>query len=542
TLLLDDFCGDFHDWFGPKMGATAYLGDHVVSCQFDVAGNPASRVFYKLLGTSAPSMFHHIDRTGMDAAMYERMARTSTCEIVDAKIESIDYNAVTDKVDEIGLSNGHTLRPRIVFDCTNHKRAVPQAAGVPVQTVGVPQRVIYTHYHPTGGVVAEPRPAYDLSTNLVRLFREIDGIDAVAWYIPIPTYLSVGVSMAADSNDLGDDEVLACVERAYAARGIRYRGYYPDTAPVMTLHHRYFVHDRAAGANWLLAGQTYASVWWMAGAGVGTSFVAGRMAADFATDPARTGRAYGALLKNLLPIHNTFDWMATATLEEVTAESMRRFSDGFIRTNVVRLAKSAQANKRAVPRTCGRLLEVLVDKELVLKDFCDVVTAPLADQTESVFGPEPGTDAAAEAVEVVLRLADVISGRLPVETVDDLLDEKVVSHLDGITVRGRKTWRTWLGHLRSRAPSLELADAAAAMGSDGRITLRGHWSDHRRAAPEEATAAYRVKDGRITEIWTTSDNYTFVFGPMMKRPYGKYVASLQAGLWARRARTGSRQH
>lgn len=531
TLLLDQFCGEYEDWFGPKMSATAYLGDHVVYCGFDVAGKTASRLFYKLLGTSAPSQFHHIDRLGMDAAMYERMAASSSCTITDAKIESIAYEEAGDRIEAIELSTGTTLRPHVVFDCTNHKRLVAQAAGVPATLIGPPQRVVYTHYHPAGGAVPQPRPAYDLSTNLIRLFKELDGIDAVAWYIPIPTYLSVGVSMAADSNDLTDDEVLSCVEAAYAARGIRYGPLYPERAPVMTLHHRYFAHERAAGANWMLAGQTYASVWWMAGAGVGTSFVAGRMAADFVRDPVGVGRAYGDLLSNLLPIHDTFDWMATTPLADVTAEHMRKFSDGFIRTNVTRLAKSAQAHRRAVPRVCGRLLETLVDRELVLNDFCDVVSAPLAEQTAAVFGSE----------DVVRRLADVISGRVPLEEVDSLLAPDVVSHLDGLTVRGTKTWKTWLSYLRSRPgmEDLELVDTSVATDADGRIVLHGRWrAGGRESEGVEPSAMYRVRAGRIVEIWTKSDNYTFVLGPAMTKPWGKYVASLQAGLVARRTRSG----
>jgi flavin-dependent dehydrogenase len=540
TLLLDQFCGDYHRFMGPKMAATAYVGDQVVYCGFDVAGKAVSRVFYKLLGTSAPSEFHHIDRIGMDNAMWADTMARPQCHVLDDKIESVRFNAATDKVEAIELSSGVTLEPRIVFDCTNHRRVIAQAAEVPVQTLGPPQRVIYTHYHPPGhGPVVEPRPAYDLATNQIRLFPETDGIDAVAWYIPLPQYLSIGVSMTADSNDLSDDEVLTCVARAYAARGMHYEKRYPERAAVMTLHHRYYSHERGAGANWMLAGGTYASVWWMSGAGVGTSFVAGRMAADFVADPVGVGARYGSLLKNLVPIHGTFSWMATVSLAESSHDGMRAFSDGFIRTNVIRLAKSAQLHRNAVPRACGRLLEVLVDREMVLKDYCDVVTAPRGEQTAAVFGPEPGSAAAASAQALVLRLADVISGRAPIDEVESVLAPDVVSHLDGIKVKGVGAWRTWLGYLRSRADDLELIDAEVVLESDGRLALTGRW---RRGGPggetSESVAAawYKVRNGRIVEIWTKSSNYTFVLGPMMAKWYGKYAASAGAGLWKRRRR------
>lgn len=537
TLLLDMFCGDYHRFMGPKMGASAYIGEEVVNCGFDVADNPASRVFYKLLGTTAPHEFHHIDRIGMDNAMWVDTVKSPLLTVLDDKIESVEFDAATDRVVSVSLSSGETITPRIVFDCSNHKRVIASAAEVPVKLLGPPQRAVYTHYHPPGrGPVIQPRPAYDLATNLIRMFPEIDGIDAVAWYIPLPEYLSIGVTMKADASDLSDDELLACVERSYKARGIDYRPRYPETAPVMTLHHRYFAHERGHGANWLLAGQTYAATWWMAGAGVGTSFVAGKMAADFVRDPATTGPKYSELLKNLVPIHGTFEWMASVPLEDVSHERMKAFSNGFIRTNVIRLAKSAQIHPKPVPRVCGRLLEVLVNKELVLKDFCDVYSLPLAEQTETIFGPEPGTPGASAAVAAVLKLADVISGRLPLDEVDSVLAPDVLSHLDSLKVKGTGTWRTWLGFLRSVAPDLELVDATAEMEDDGRIALRGRWESGGRRSGYEAAAWYRVRDGRITGIWTKSDNYTFVLGPVMEKWYGKYVASLRAGWWKQRRR------
>lgn len=534
TLHLDEFCGEYHEFFGPKTGATAYLGEHAVYCGFHVAGKPINRVFYKLLGTSAPSEFHHIDRIGLDNAMWERTQHSPHCTIVDAKIEDVGYDAATDLVTSVGLSTGDTLQPKVVFDATNHKRVIAQAAGVPVKPMDEPQRVVYTHYHPDGPI-PEPRPAYDRATNLLRLFPELDGIDAVAWYIPIRTYLSIGVSMVEGSNDLSDEAVLKCVEDAYAARGIRYRERFPKSAQVMSLHHRYFAHERAAGNNYMLAGQTFASTWWMGGAGVGTSFAAARMADDFVRDPVATGRTYTAYLKDLLPIHGTFSWMANTPLSDVTRDSMATFSDNFIRTNVSRLASAAQKSKRRVPRACGHVLEFAVDKKLVLNNYCDVISAPLAQQTETIFGPEPGTPGAQANEAVVLRLADVISGRLPLDTVDELLDPAVVNHLDGIRVNGTRTWKTWLTFLRARpqTPGLELVDAATRLEPDGRITLTARWRAGGRTS-EPVDATYRVRGGRIQEIWTKSSNYAFILGRVMNTRLGPYAASVQAGLHKRR--------
>ncbi|MEY2431183.1 MAG: hypothetical protein QOC92_908, partial [Acidimicrobiaceae bacterium] len=344
---------------------------------------------------------------------------------------------------------------------------------------------------------------------LLRLFASIDGIEAMAWYIPLPNYLSIGVSMNEGSIELSDAEVLDVVEAAYARRGLVYRDRFPEPAPVMSLHHRYFVHDHAYGPNWVLAGGTYASVWWLAGAGVGTSFVAGRMAADLVTDPEVNGRIYQNYLKDLVPIHDTFDWFVYAPLEDMSAAALGRNSDNFVRTNVSRLASASQLRGNPVSSVAGVVLGALVRRKILPRNYCDVLAEPLATQTLRAFGPAETPD----DVDVVLRLADVISGRLDLGWAEHLLADDVVSHLDGLTAHGSKVWQEWLRLLRSRPnmADLELIDTQPYVLGDGRVLLTGRWRAGS-SSSEEGSATYRVKDGRITEIWTSRTNYDFILG------------------------------
>ena len=536
TLHLEEFCGEYADFFGPKTGAAAYIGDHVVHCGFRVSGKAVSRVFYKLLGTEAPSEFHHIDRIALDNAMWDRMCGQRLTQVVDAKTESVAFDTASDRVTEVGLSTGEKLRPRIVFDATNYRRVVAVAADVPVRLLEGPQRVVFTHYHPSGRApVPQPRPAYDLYTSVVRLYPETDGIDAVAWYIPIKTYLSIGVSFEAGSNELDDDEVLALVDAAYVRRGMPYRERFPERAQVMSMDFRYYAHDRAAGANWMLAGQTFAAVWWMSGAGVGTSFAAARMAPAFVRDPMAVGPRYGTYINDLLPIHDTFAWMAHVPRDEVDVAGMVRFSDGFVRTNVRRMARAAQLAPGRVPRAAGRFLEVAVDREWVLNNFCTVEAVPLAEQTEAVFGRSVGPG----AEELVRRLAEVISGRVPLDEADALLAPDVASHLDGLTFKGVQTWKTWVSFLRDQpgTPGLALVEFDVATETDGRVRLDARWRSDAPARPlsEPAAAWYRVEGGRIAEIWTKPDNYTFILGPVTP-----WRAVRKAGVWTARRRLAQR--
>lgn len=510
TLLLDEFCGEYARFFGPKTQGIAYMGDYVVSCSFDVARRRASRTCFRLLGQTAPSQFLHIDRLGLDAATWERTVASPFCTVADAKVEAVAYDTDSDSVRSIALSNGAVLDTRYVFDASNHKRVVADAIGVPVRLLGEPQRAVYTHYRPSPGAAPGPRPLVDLSTNLLRLFKPVDGLDAMAWYIPLPSYISIGVTHESDGADLSDDEALERVEAAYARRGLRYRERYPEPTTVMNLPHRYFAHERAHGANWLLAGGTYASVWWLAGAGVGTSLVAGRMAAAIVAEPRRQGLAYETYLKDLLPIHDTFDWFVHTPLEGVTEEALRRQSDRFVRTNVSRLAHASQMNGGPVATVAGQALAALVRAELTPRRYCDVVQEALPRQTERTFG----FDAQTPAEEVVLRLADVIAGRAPLAWSDRLLADGVVCHLDRFTGRGRRAWRAWVRFIRSRRRTrdLGLAQVGTAVNGNGDVVLSARWTAGGRTSSDDASATYRVVDGRITEVWSTAANYTFVLG------------------------------
>jgi hypothetical protein len=346
TILFDQFCGEFKEAVCSKNSAVAYLGDYVLTCDFNIGLNRRSRNFFKIMGTFAPSELLHIDRLGLDSAMWERMITSPYCTVIDAKVQGVGHTPAG-LITTIELSDGTTLSPRYVFDASNHKRVIAEAIDVPVTLIGKPQRVVHTHFHPAEKESDSPRSIYDRSTNLLRLFGETDGVDAMAWYIPLPHYLSIGVSMEDGSNDFSDEEMLQKVEEAYARRGLTYRDRYPETAPIMSLRHRYFAHERAYGPNWVLAGGTYASVWWLAGAGVGTSFVAGQMAAELVAGPGRCRvSSTSSTCGTWSPSMTRSIGLSTPLADEMTEAELVRQSDGFVRTNVSRLASASRMSHK----------------------------------------------------------------------------------------------------------------------------------------------------------------------------------------------------
>jgi hypothetical protein len=235
-------------------------------------------------------------------------------------------------------------------------------------------------------------------------------------------------------------------------------------------------------------------------------------------------------MNDLIPIQSTFDWFALTELGAVEEEGLRRVASQFLRTNLSRLAHASRLTGGFVPAGAGRLLSLVVRKELVGQDYCDVLAAPMAEQTERIFGPEGVADEA-----VVRRLAEVIAGRVDIGVADGLLDEGVVSHLDGWTVRGRPAWRTWLCFLRSRrrVPDLDLVDVRTETLTDGRVRLNARWRTRDGTSDDVASATYRVERSRIVEIWTARQNYAFILGPIARWRLGMLLVFAYVGLTSR---------
>ena len=165
-------------------------------------------------------------------------------------------------------------------------------------------------------------------------------MDAIAWCIPLGDYVSVGVSMSATETGLDDETLIERTAVAFARYGVDFRRRYSTRVELKGLRHSYFAYERAAGTNWLLAGPSFCQVWWLAGAGVGTALTAAQLAPKFLHDPRRWGAEYDRYMKQLLPIHDTFDYFALSPRARYEPKSLHLFSDRFVVTNLVRLAGS----------------------------------------------------------------------------------------------------------------------------------------------------------------------------------------------------------
>ena len=371
TLLLWEMFPQLSRFFFPKRQVLGYCGDYEVVCDFDVSQRAVSQIVFRALGYKPVDQFLQVDRIGFDAALWDIVVSDHHCTVLDASVAQLDFDPTADAFSHVRLSDGAVLRPSYVFDATNHGRLLGRTAKIAHRALSDPQRVSYTHFHLAPDASADVEP-WELTTAVVRLFRQSDDIDAIAWCIPLGDYVSVGVSMNETESALSDAELLDLVATAFARYGVDYRRRYSERAEVKGLRHRYFVYERAFGANWLLAGPSFCQVWWMASAGVGTALAAAQLAPKLVDDPARWGAEYDRYMHRLISIQETFDYFALAPREAYEPKALHHFSDRFVKNNLSRLAASARMRESRLAHVASPAIGWAFTREGAIRDYCSV--------------------------------------------------------------------------------------------------------------------------------------------------------------------------
>jgi flavin-dependent dehydrogenase len=371
TLLLQEAFPQLSRFFFPKRDALGYFGDYEVVCDFEVSQRAVSRAIFRSIGYAAAAQFLQVERIGFDAALWDLATSSAHCTVLDSTVADLDFDAATDRFTRIRLAGGTVVHPSFVFDATNHGRLLGQRANIGYRTLGVPQRVTYTHYHlaPDASRAAE---RWELSTAVVRLLPASDGVDAMVWCIPLGEYISIGVSASATETALDDETLQERAAAALARRGIDFRRRFSRRAELKALKHSYFAYERAGGANWLLAGPSFCQVWWLAGAGVGTALTAAQLAAKILEDPKRWGAEYDHYMKQLLPIQDTFDYFVHTPPEQYAPEALHLYSDRFVKTSLVRLAGSTRMRDGRLATLVAPAIGWLFRRPAVLRDYCAV--------------------------------------------------------------------------------------------------------------------------------------------------------------------------
>ena len=386
TLELLEFYPEFSRFYYKKRWITVFVGDYATACNF--GPSLGRNVGLRTMGFRAPPQFIHVDRVGFDQALYEKVVANDYCTRVESLVEAVDYTRHTDTIQALHLKNGETLQPGYVFDCTNHVRLLGRALDIPIEWLGDPQRVVFTHYH-----ARSETPEHRLfddewkhSTNIVRLYADMDHLNGLAWAIPLGSYISVGISLPLEQDDLEASEVLARVEDAYRRRGMNFLEVFNEPKPAIAIpRQQYFYHERAFGQNWLLVGPSYGQVWFPSSSGVGSSLAAAYLAPQILHSPQAVGRQYQEYVSGLRESHRVFDRMIVHNHDVMTRELVKVESNRIIAENVKRVARLATMQKGPLARTFARMLMKAATYDGVIQSSCKVYRAELARQTETIF-------------------------------------------------------------------------------------------------------------------------------------------------------------
>ena len=378
---------ELSQFYFPKKAGVIYLRDKVVACDFEIAIKPKAAWLFQMFGLNAPTETVHVDRVGFDTSLYNSTVSKPSCRHIDARVEDIKYDTGSDTIRKLTLSNQMILTPSFVFDATNHLQLVAKALKMRTKYLSEPKRVVYTHYRVSQNASIQKSTAVNWQhwTNLLRLYPDSDGIDGFAWCIPLGDTVSVGVSMNTINPEISDKQVLALLDKAYACRNIDYRKKYTQSTEIRSLQHRYFIHERAYGKNWLLAGPSFCQIWYMSGSGVGTSLAAARIAPYVMKSPMSFGRAYETYMRELLTGHWAFEWFVSTDKSVMTQTQTQANADAIIKSNLQRLAKYAQIRETRIASLCGKLFHRPLGSSLLTKDYCEVVDAIPEEQTRVIL-------------------------------------------------------------------------------------------------------------------------------------------------------------
>jgi len=125
---------------------------------------------------------------------------------------------------------------------------------------------------------------------------------------------------------------------------------------------------------------------------------------------------------------------------------------------------------------------------------------------------------------------------MPLDDAVHLLAPDVICHMDQFTARGPDAWVDWVEFIRSRGvENVKVVVERFETGADGIITAYGGLTagPEGRSVSRGGNARYRVKDGRIAEIWTSRSNYEVVFGRTVHRLLSWMLVLLRMALWRR---------
>lgn len=135
---------------------------------------------------------------------------------------------------------------------------------------------------------------------------------------------------------------------------------------------QYYIHERAYGQNWLLAGPSYGQFWFPSASGMATSLISASLAPHLLQRPEEVGRKYQDYVDGLRETHRVFDRVITRDREEITKQLVEIESSRIIAENVKRVGRLATLQNGPLASGAARLVMKAASVDGVVQGDCQV--------------------------------------------------------------------------------------------------------------------------------------------------------------------------
>ena len=128
-------------------------------------------------------------------------------------------------------------------------------------------------------------------------------------------------------------------------------------------------------------------------------------------------------------------------------------------------------------------------------------------------------------------LVGILQGNKDISEADKILSPVTLIHVDNYDLDTTvEEWQAWVTFLKEKGRVSNVGCTCTEMkqNADGTYTLVGEWTGEYQGKPvvsDPISATYRIRDGKIVELWTTPKNYIFFFSIIRYR-FGFWVVFL----------------
>ncbi len=343
-VLLKAFPELRHCLYEKKFGVV-HAGKYEVRLDFSHPSLWAMKPFLKLVAGIDFTYPLQIDRVALDQALFEKALLSPYCAHLESAVVEVDYDAAADSVRRIVLDDGSEIATSHLFDASGQRTVLANLLDLSRQQIDEPYFLVQAYYGVERDSVRPARQPWQDELNIVRLYREQNGIDGIATLIPLGDRLSLRVSAPlsqartaagsdAESKEIISPEaLLALAQAALQRKGFHYGDLYPEQLVVHSEIDDQYMMDRAYGANWLLTGMAYCNTLVTTAISADTACEALHIGPGFLKNPAQMGALYQHYMNYYTTMHQSWHTLATHDAAMIGKSEIKEMIDQYLHAN-----------------------------------------------------------------------------------------------------------------------------------------------------------------------------------------------------------------